>query len=130
MSFLRSVRLTGEAAAGVVTLDMVAQNPAIVESLGLEELRPLIALLEMAQGALRARWFVVSTEAALKPAPPAEEPDRLLKVKQAAMRIGVAVDTLYRNADDYPFTVRTEQPRALRFSERGITDWMKAKRGK
>lgn len=127
MSFLRHLRLAGDAEMGAVTLDTVANNPAIVESLNMEALRPLMALLEMAQGALRSRWFVVSTEAALKPAP-VEEPDRLLKVREAAMRIGVAVDTLYRNADDYPFTRRTERPRALRFSDRGITDWMKTRR--
>jgi hypothetical protein len=61
---------------------------------------------------------------------PKPEPDRLLKVKEAAGRIGVAVDTLYRNADDYPFTRRTEHPRAIRFSERGIAEWVRAGGGK
>jgi hypothetical protein len=42
--------------------------------------------------------------------PQAREPsaasDRLLRVAEAAQRIGIARDTLYRNADDYPFTRR------------------------
>ena len=38
----------------VVTLDAVANNPAIVESLDMKEVRRLKALLDMAKGVLRA----------------------------------------------------------------------------
>jgi hypothetical protein len=38
----------------VVTLETVANNPAIVESLGMKALRPLIAQLKMVKGVLRA----------------------------------------------------------------------------
>ena len=38
----------------VVTLDMVANNPAVVESLDMKALRPLITQLKMAKGVLRA----------------------------------------------------------------------------
>ena len=108
-----------------ITLDVIAREPGRVECLPVDVMRPLMSQMEMCQGALRSRWFILSTEAALKPAP--VEPDRLLKVREAAGRIGIAVDTLYRNADDYPFTRRTEHPRALRFSERGIAEWMESR---
>ena len=54
---------------------------------------------------------------------PKPEPDRMLKVAEAAMRIGIARDTLYRNADDYPFTRRPRR-HCLRFSERGIEEYV------
>jgi hypothetical protein len=39
----------------VVTLDMVAKNPAIIESLDMKALLPLMALLEKAKVALALR---------------------------------------------------------------------------
>jgi predicted DNA-binding transcriptional regulator AlpA len=112
-----------------ITLDEIAREPGRAECLSADALRPLMSQLAMAQGALRSRWFIVSTEDALKPAPQPEPPDRMLKVAEAAVRIGIARDTLYRNADDYPFT-RRPRPHALRFSERGIEEWLRAKHNK
>jgi hypothetical protein len=45
--------------------------------------------------------------------------DRLLKIDEAANRLGQSPDWLYRHAGRLPFTVR--QGRGLRFSERGLT---------
>jgi hypothetical protein len=47
-------------------------------------------------------------------------------VDEAAALIGIAVDTLYRNADDFPFTHRP-RPRCVRFSEQGIAQYLKSK---
>lgn len=49
----------------------------------------------------------------------AAEGDQLLGVEEAARRLGVSTDWLYRNAAKLPFAVRLG-PRQLRFSSRGI----------
>ena len=48
--------------------------------------------------------------------------DRLLKIDEAATRMGQSPDWLYRHAGRLPFTVR--QGRGLRFSERGLTAYI------
>jgi predicted DNA-binding transcriptional regulator AlpA len=109
-----------------ITLDDIARNPLRVNALSADATRHLIAKLEMARGALKARRILLSDE----PHPPArvpDAPDRLLRVQEAAALIGIAVDTLYRNADDYPFTQRP-RPKCLRFSEKGIEQWIRARR--
>lgn len=119
-----------EEAEKVVTLDTVAKNPFVVDTLDLAAMRDLMVQLERASGAIRTRWFVVSTDAVLaQPKAPEFVPDKMLTVDEAAMRIGIARDTLYRNADDYPFT-RRPRPRSLRFSERGIEEWLTKQREK
>ena len=111
-------------AGGEITWEEIGRDPARAENLSDQELRPLEGLHAIVGGYLRARRITLD---GVREAPQ-PEPDHLLKVKEAAGRIGVSRDTLYRNADDYPFTRRTEHPRALRFSERGIADWMESRR--
>lgn len=53
---------------------------------------------------------------------PSEGGDRLLGVPEAAVKLGMASSTLYKTADDYPFTVR--QGRRLKLSSRGIEKWI------
>lgn len=55
-----------------------------------------------------------------------EQPDRLLPADSAATLLGVGATTLYRRADDYPFTVR--HGKSIRFSEVGIQRWLAAHR--
>ena len=109
-----------------ITLDDIARDPLRVNALSADATRLLIAKLEMARGALKARRIALSGELAA-PASVPDAPDRLLRVSEAAQRIGIAQDTLYKNADDYPFTQRP-RPRCLRFSERGIEKWIKTRR--
>jgi hypothetical protein len=45
--------------------------------------------------------------------------DHLLKIDEAAARLGTSPDWLYRNAGRFSFTVRLS-PRQLRFSAKGI----------
>ena len=52
---------------------------------------------------------------------PAE--DRLLGVKEAAARLGSSSSSLYKEADGFPFTVR--HGRSVRFSESGISAWIR-----
>jgi predicted DNA-binding transcriptional regulator AlpA len=53
--------------------------------------------------------------------------DRLLDVNQAAEKFGVKADWLYRHHRDYGFTVR--HGKLLRFSEIGIDDYIRKRRG-
>jgi len=53
--------------------------------------------------------------------------DRLLKIADAAAKLSVSTDYLYRHADKLPFSVR--DGRRLRFSERGIEAWIARRRG-
>ena len=57
-------------------------------------------------------------------APPAAQiPDRLLGVEEAAKRLGISKDYLYRNRNRLPFTRRLG--RSLRFSEQGIDRYLR-----
>ena len=53
--------------------------------------------------------------------PPSD--DRLLVITDAASRLGVSKDWLYRNSGRLPFTVRLSE-RALRYSAKGIDRWI------
>jgi len=52
-----------------------------------------------------------------------ESKDRLLTAKQAAERLGLSTDYLYRNAARLPFVVRPS-PRSLRFSSQGLDQYI------
>ena len=54
--------------------------------------------------------------------------ERLLTVEEAATKLGVAPDWLYRRSPRLPFTVKLG--RALRFSQSGIDRWIRSKSGK
>jgi predicted DNA-binding transcriptional regulator AlpA len=56
-----------------------------------------------------------------------ESRDKLLRVTQAAEKLGVKPDWLYRHHPDLPFRVR--HGRLLRFSELGIEDYIRKRRG-
>jgi predicted DNA-binding transcriptional regulator AlpA len=53
--------------------------------------------------------------------------DRLLNVAEAAVKLGVKPDWLYRHHRSLPFTVR--HGRLLRFSELGIDDYIRRRLG-
>jgi len=52
-----------------------------------------------------------------------QRPDELLPVEQAAERLGVSVDYLYRNHSSLPFSRR--MGRNLRFSSLGIDEYIR-----
>ena len=56
-----------------------------------------------------------------------EEEDRLLTIQEAAGILSVTTDWLYRHADDFTFTIRPG-PGQVRFSHRGIQDYLRRKR--
>jgi predicted DNA-binding transcriptional regulator AlpA len=54
--------------------------------------------------------------------------DELLDVEEAAHRLSLSTDWLYRKAKDLPFTVRLG--RGLRFSARGIERYIQQRQGR
>jgi predicted DNA-binding transcriptional regulator AlpA len=55
--------------------------------------------------------------------------DRLLTVTEAAQKLGVKTDWLYRESGRLPFTVRPS-PGRVRFSVLGIERWVSQRRGR
>jgi excisionase family DNA binding protein len=66
-----------------------------------------------------------------EPAPAAmpADGDRLLTIDEAAERLSITKDALYRLSKTAPFAVRPG-PGQLRFSAAGIDRWIKARMGK
>jgi excisionase family DNA binding protein len=57
----------------------------------------------------------------------AAENDRSLTVEEAADRLGVSVNWLYRHAKKLPFSERISR-KNLRFSEAGLRKWLATKK--
>jgi predicted DNA-binding transcriptional regulator AlpA len=53
--------------------------------------------------------------------------DRMLTAKEAAGRLGMSREWIYKHAHRLPFALRVGR-RAIRFSERGITRWQERRR--
>jgi predicted DNA-binding transcriptional regulator AlpA len=97
-----------------VTRSDLARTLAPVASIPREEIPDALGELRRLDAILQARLLVP------------EPPDRLLTADAASRLLGVGAATLYRRADDYSFTVR--HGKSVRFSERGIQDWLAAHR--
>jgi excisionase family DNA binding protein len=57
-----------------------------------------------------------------------EPPDELVNAREAARRLGLSLDYVYRHARQLPFAVRVG--RQLRFSSRGIERYIERRQGK
>jgi len=82
-----------------------------------EDLPSLLGQLETAKATAWARLSAPHTQ---------QEHDELLGVAEAARRLGVSEDYLYRHSEDYTFTRR--QGRKLLFSAQGIDRHIKQNR--
>lgn len=73
---------------------------------------------------------VVRLEAFMRLCAPASQdpPDRLLKVDEAATRLSMTKDYLYRHHAELPFTVRMKDSNAIRFSSNGIDAYLRKSR--
>jgi len=99
------------------TLADIAAQPERVTELAPEQARTLLVQLAMLQVPLLARALAGGRQDA--------DGDRLLKIADAATRLGQSVDWLYRHADRLPFTVRNG--RGLRFSARRLEAYIAAR---
>jgi len=103
--------------SGRPDLNQLALDPALAQALTADERGRLIVQVAAVLAALGA-----------SPATPERSTgDRLLKIADAATKLSVSADYLYRHAAKLPFTVR--DGRRLRFSERGIEQWIARRRG-
>jgi len=84
-----------------------------------DDIPPLLVRLAAVQSALMLSWSMASAP----PRQPVNQHDQLLTAEQAAGRLNVSVDYLYRHAGKLPFTVR--QGRLLRFSANGINEYIR-----
>jgi excisionase family DNA binding protein len=85
-----------------------------------DELADGIAELERAKALLSIR---LNTLTASRP----HETDRLLTAKEAAERLGVSLETVYRKAKDVPFRVKIGGN--LRFSSHGLEAFIRSRCG-
>jgi len=109
----------------VPTLDELAADPARASTLPPATLQALLCRLATVQGVLFGA--LLTATAHVSTAVP-QEPDRLLDVQEAAERLGVSTDWLYRHARRLPFVVRNG--RLLRFSSQGIDRFIKTRQGR
>ena len=107
------------ATGALPTLDDLASNPSKAAMLPPDVARSLWVRGHVALGALAP---VIATT----PSPIAgtAEEERLLTVDDAAVKLGVTRDWLYRRAKSLPFTVRPS-PGKVRFSLRGIEKYIR-----
>jgi excisionase family DNA binding protein len=108
----------------LITLADLLEDPRKVGEIPPADLPPLLCHLVALQGALTARLLTAAGEGA-----PQHPPLRLLTVAEAAARLGVSKDWVYRRAGKLPFTVRLG-PRRLRFSPEGIHRFIHQREGK
>jgi len=89
-----------------------------------EGIPPLLAALSSRLNAATTRLLTLAPE----PANSREPPDENLSVEDAARRLGVSRDYLYRQAGKLPFAVRIG--RRLLFSARGLERWNRQRQGR
>jgi excisionase family DNA binding protein len=110
----------------VPSLDRIAADPAEAARLPVEATRALLARCALAQGVLLARLLEAAGDGA--GAPERAETDHLLTADEAAHRLGVSADWLYRRVTRLPFAVRLG--RTVRFSARGLDTYLRQRMGR
>ncbi|HEY3351175.1 MAG TPA: helix-turn-helix domain-containing protein [Thermoanaerobaculia bacterium] len=90
-------------------------------SLGAEGLVEALGEAEKLKARLSARLFAEG-------APHPVQEDRLLTVEEAAARLAISTDTLYRKAREMPFTVRIGGN--VRFSAQGLSRYLATRQGR
>ena len=105
-------------------LEALSALEAALAEVSPQEVPALLGGLERVRAALWARMMSASSDGYGR-AHAAE--DRLLTVEEAAGKLGVSPDWLYRRR--LPFTVRLG-PRQLRFSAQGIERYIRQRQGR
>jgi predicted DNA-binding transcriptional regulator AlpA len=106
-------------------LDDVAADPAKAGVLDARTTELLETKAIIALDVLRKRKQSLAAQAAL--AERARPPDRLLRAKEVAERLGFGVDWVYKNHRDLPFRVRLGT--VPRFSEKGLERYIRERQG-
>jgi excisionase family DNA binding protein len=101
------------------SLDEIARTPELVRAISPENARALMAQC----AAVMAALATLQSCLCVRSEDPNATPNKLLTVAEAADRLSMSEDWVYRHAGNLPFTVR--QGRALRFSSRGIDEYIR-----
>ncbi len=110
--------------------DLIATLEKAIMEASLHELPRYLGELERLKGSLWARMTSpLVAHDGLSGTTRAADGDQLLTVEEAAQKLGVPKDWVYRRAKKLPFTVRLS-PRHLRFSLRGIEGFIRQRRGR
>ena len=105
-----------------VDLAALVEDPARVATVPPGRIPALLSQLSALQGAMAARLISADRDE------PVSCEDTLLTVDQAAVRLGVSTDWLFRRSRTLPFVVRLG--RHLRFSNRGIDRYLRNRTGR
>jgi excisionase family DNA binding protein len=105
-----------------VDLAALVEDPARVATVPPGRIPALLSQLSALQGAMAARLISADRDE------PMSVEDTLLTVDQAAERLGVSTDWLFRRSRTLPFVVRLG--RHLRFSNRGIDRYLRTRTGR
>lgn len=112
--------------APVPSLDELAADPGRARQLPPEVAERFLAQVHVLEGALLGR--LLAARGTQNGQPEALDGDRLLTVEEAARKLGVSEDWIYRRARTLPFVVRLGA--RLRCSEQGIERWCRQRQGK
>jgi len=105
-----------------VDLAALVEDPALVATVPPGRIPALLSQLSALQGAMAARLISADRDE------PVSSEDTLLTVDQAAERLGVSTDWLFRRSRTLPLVVRLG--RHLRFSNRGIDRYLRNRTGR
>lgn len=105
-----------------IDLTALVADPDRVADLPPVRIPALLSQLTALQGAMAARLLTADR------ADSGEAADALLTVDQAATRLGVSKDWLFRRSRTLPFVVRLG--RHLRYSSRGIDRYVRSRTGR
>ncbi len=98
----------------------MVRDPARVDAIPVSDIPTLLTQLSALQTAMAARLIAGHDETA--------DSDTMLTVEQAAQRLGVSPDWLYRRTKVLPFVVRLG--RHVRFSAQGIERFLRSRVGR
>jgi predicted DNA-binding transcriptional regulator AlpA len=112
----------------VIDLAPYLARPHLADGLNREELAALLEELKGLEGRVMAR-LLLGTTAGDNDHQEKGDGDCLVAAKEAAARLAVTADYLYRHADKLPFTVRLG-PGQLRFSSSGIARYIQQRHGR
>ena len=114
--------MAAEHVDGSVDLAELVDDPGRVAAVPPGRIPALLSQLSALQTAIAARLVSADREET------ASTEDTLLTVDQAAERLGVSKDWLFRRSRTLPFVVRLG--RHLRFSNRGIDRYLRSRTGR
>jgi excisionase family DNA binding protein len=104
-------------------LSEILDDPQAAEKIARKDIPPMLAHLNAVQGMLTIKLLESEEKNG-----DGETGDRLLEVDEACERLGMKKTWLWTHADRLPFAVRIG--RKIRFSERGIEEFIKTQKGK